>query len=51
MGGLQFRLETFNIFNNVSFNTPNNTLTSPAFGQIQGADDARIIQLGLRYDF
>jgi hypothetical protein len=50
-GGLQFRLETFNIFNDVSFNNPNNTLTSPAFARIQGAQPARIIQLGARYDF
>ena len=50
-GGLQFRAEVFNIFNNVNFNTPNNTLTSPSFGQIQSAQAARIVQFGLRYDF
>ena len=50
-GGFQFRLETFNTFNNVSFNTPNTTFPSPTFGQIESAQPARIIQLGLRYDF
>ena len=50
-GRFQFRLEIFNLLNNVSFNNPNNTLVSPSFGQIQSAQAARIIQLGLRYDF
>ncbi len=50
-GAFQFRLEVFNLFNNVSFNAPNNTFTSPSFGEIQSAQAARIIQLGLRYDF
>lgn len=50
-GGFQFRAEVFNLFNNVSFNNPNNTLVSPSFGSIQSAQPARIVQLGLRYDF
>jgi len=50
-GRFEFRLEFFNIFNNVNFDTPNSTFGSPAFGQIQSAEPARIIQLGLRYDF
>jgi Carboxypeptidase regulatory-like domain/TonB dependent receptor len=50
-GHVQFRVEIFNLLNNVSFNTPNNTFVSPSFGSIQSAQAARIIQLGLRYDF
>jgi Carboxypeptidase regulatory-like domain/TonB dependent receptor len=50
-GAFQFRLEVFNLFNDVSFNTPYDTFPSPSFGQIQSAQAARIIQLGLRYDF
>jgi hypothetical protein len=50
-GAFQFRLEMFNILNNVNFSGPNNTFGSPTFGQLQGAQDARVVQLGLRYDF
>ena len=31
--GLRFRAECFNIFNHPNFGSPNNTLTSPLFGQ------------------
>jgi hypothetical protein len=31
--GLRFRGEFFNIFNHPNFGSPNNTLTSPLFGQ------------------
>jgi hypothetical protein len=31
--GLRFRAEFFNIFNHPNFGSPNNTLTSPLFGQ------------------
>lgn len=50
-GRFEFGLEFFNLFNNVNFANPNNTFGSPAFGQIQSAQPARIIQLGLLYDF
>jgi len=50
-GRFEFRLEVFNLLNNVNFSNPNNTFGSPAFGHIQSAQPARIIQLGLRYDF
>ena len=51
---LQFRAETFNIFNNVNLATPNATLSSPQFGTIGGlAGNAapRILQLAVRYQF
>ncbi|MBI4164563.1 MAG: TonB-dependent receptor [Acidobacteria bacterium] len=50
-GGIEFRADFFNLFNQVNFNRPNNTFVSPAFGRIQSARDARIVQLALRYDF
>jgi len=45
---LQFRAEFTNIFNLVSLNAPNSTLTSSTFGQITGAQTMRQLQLGLR---
>ena len=51
LGRFEFRLEVFNLFNNVNFANPNSTFGSPSFGIIQSAQAARIVQLGLRYDF
>jgi hypothetical protein len=48
---LQFRAEFFNIFNNVNFLLPNNDIASPNFGQIQGAQPGRIVQLALKLLF
>jgi hypothetical protein len=52
---LQFRAETFNLFNQVNFNNPNATVTGGGFGTItstQGyAGDPRIIQFGLKLVF
>jgi hypothetical protein len=48
---LQFRGELFNIFNNVNFQLPNNDFSSPNFGQIQGAQPGRIVQLALKFLF
>jgi hypothetical protein len=48
---LQFRSEFFNLFNRANFNNPNSTLVDPAFGQIQSAVPARLIQLALKYSF
>jgi hypothetical protein len=45
---LQFRLETFNTFNQVNFSNPNSTATSGAFGQIQSASSGRQLQLALK---
>ena len=47
----QFRVEAFNLFNNVRFGQPGGTIGSATFGQITSADDARIIQLGFKYQF
>lgn len=47
---LQFRLETFNTFNQVNFSLPNSTANSGAFGQIQStvAGTGRQLQVALK---
>lgn len=47
----QFRAEFFNVFNHTSFSSVNTTETSPAFGNVTGTHDPRIIQLGLKLFF
>jgi hypothetical protein len=49
--GVELRVEVFNLFNTVNLNNPVAVISSPAFGQIQTAGDARVIQLGLRFEF
>ena len=52
---LTFRVEAFNLFNNVEFGTPNLSLTSaPTFGEITSyATGAapRVLQMALRFEF
>ena len=48
---LQARVEASNVFNTVSLNSPNATLTSSAFGKITSAQPMRQLQLGLRLTF
>lgn len=48
---LQFRIETFNLFNHPYFGLPDNTLGSPTFGAITNAADGRIVQLAAKYMF
>ncbi len=49
---LQFRVEMFNAFNNVSFNFPNANINSGSFGRITSEVTApREMQFALRYDF
>jgi hypothetical protein len=48
---LEVRGEAFNVLNHVNPLDPVTTLTSSAFGQIQAANDPRIIQLALKYVF
>jgi hypothetical protein len=42
----QFRVEMYNVFNNVNYNNPGATVANPNFGVITGADAMRRIQLG-----
>jgi hypothetical protein len=48
---LQMRLDAFNLPNRANFSNPNNTLTSPAFGRIQGAGGGRVLQISAKYLF
>jgi hypothetical protein len=48
---LQFRVEAFNIFNQTRFSNPGNQIGSATFGRITTAEDGRIVQLALKYNF
>ena len=49
---IQFRAEFFNALNTVNFGNPGTSVASPAsFGRINSADDARIMQFGLKFVF
>ena len=48
---LQFRVETFNLFNHPNFDLPDNFWGSPTFGQILSAQSPRHIQFGIKVLF
>jgi hypothetical protein len=49
---LQFRAESFNLFNHTNFGAPNGQITSPVFGLIQSTMvPGRQIQFGLKLVF
>lgn len=48
---VQFRFESFNIFNHTQFNNPSSGLPSGTFGVITSAKDARQNQVALRIGF
>lgn len=48
---LQFRSEFFNVFNQVNFSNPDQTVTDGTFGQITSANSGRVIQFGLKLFF
>ncbi|WP_161557378.1 hypothetical protein [Acidisarcina polymorpha] len=48
---LQFRAESFNLFNRVNFSNPNATISSETAGKITSASDPRILQFALKYVF
>jgi hypothetical protein len=51
---LQFRVETFNVFNHTQFFGPqavNGNISSPLFGQIVKAAPPRLMQLALKFTF
>jgi len=48
---LQFRAESFNIFNQAHFGFPVATVSNPNIGQIGGAGDGRDIQFGMKLIF
>ena len=48
---IEFRLETFNLFNNVNFGNPNGVYGTANFGRITTAGAMRQVQLGARFLF
>jgi hypothetical protein len=49
---LQFRADAFNVFNNVSFKNPGNSLNAPNFGIItEQENNPRVLQVALRLEF
>lgn len=46
-----FRAEFFNAFNNVNLSNPTGTLSSTQFGKITAANQPRIMQFALKYEF
>jgi len=48
---IQFRAEMFNSLNHTNPGNPVNAINSPAFGAINSAGSARVIQFGLRFEF
>lgn len=48
---LQFRAESFNLFNRVNFSNPTATVSSSANGTISAANTPRILQFALKYQF
>jgi Carboxypeptidase regulatory-like domain/TonB dependent receptor/TonB-dependent Receptor Plug Domain len=48
---VQFRVEAFNLFNQTKFGQPGNQIGTANFGRITSADDGRIIQLAVKYNF
>ena len=49
---VQFRAESFNLFNRVNYNNPNATANAGAnFGRILSASDPRVLQVGLKLLF
>jgi hypothetical protein len=48
---LQLRLEAFNLFNQTRFGQPGTSIGTANFGRITTADDGRIVQLAVKYNF
>ncbi|MNC85134.1 hypothetical protein D3C83_07140 [compost metagenome] len=48
---LEFRWETFNLFNRANFNLPNRVFGNPDFGRISSAKNPREMQFGVRLAF
>ncbi|HEY6466461.1 MAG TPA: carboxypeptidase regulatory-like domain-containing protein [Candidatus Acidoferrales bacterium] len=48
---LQFRIDTFNVFNHTQFSSPSGSFTSGSFMKVTSARAARIAQLGVKFLF
>jgi hypothetical protein len=47
----ELRLETFNTFNHVNFNSPNSNVNSANFGRITSDTGPRLVQLAGKFYF
>jgi hypothetical protein len=47
----QFRAEFFNLLNHTNFRLPDSDISSPTFNHILAAQDPRLIQLALKFNF
>jgi Carboxypeptidase regulatory-like domain len=50
-GSLQLRLETFNLFNTLNLNNPDNNMINATFGRSTSAQPGRIVQFATRFSF
>ena len=50
-GNLQLRLETFNLFNTLNLNNPDNNMINATFGRSTSAQPGRIVQFSTRFSF
>ena len=48
---IQFRAESFNLFNHPTFNNPNASVSASTFGTITAAGSPRVMQLALKATF
>jgi hypothetical protein len=48
---LEFRVDAFNIFNNVEFLNPDTNIGDQSFGQVSNTADPRILQVALHLKF
>ena len=48
---LEFRVDAFNMFNNVEFSNPDTNIGDQSFGQISNTADPRIMQVALHLKF
>ncbi len=48
---LEFRVQLFNAFNHANFQQPGNYIGTPTFGVISNADNAREIEVAIKYTF
>ncbi len=50
-GNLQLRIETFNLFNTLNLNNPDNNMINTTFGRSTSAQPGRIVQFSTRFSF
>jgi len=49
--GMQFRAETFNVWNHTNFQGIDTTISDSTYGQVTSTHEPRIMQLGLKLNF